>query len=144
MKPYALAEGEGRTYDWHSVRFTIKAGAAETGGALSIWEVTTRKGEEPDIHVHEEDEIFYVLSGSLTFRCGGRSFKVRENGYIFLPRNIPHRYTIDSEEVRLLGFSTPSGFGDHVERTGKPLNPNASAGRQIPPHELGLFRQSRP
>ena len=121
MKPYALASGDGRTYEWHDVLFTIKAAAAETGGALSIWEVTTRPGEEPDIHMHEEDEIFYVLSGSLTFRCGGRVLKVKEGGFAFLPRGIPHSYKIDSEEVRLLGISTPSEFGDHIERMGKPV-----------------------
>jgi len=126
-KPYSLAEGEGRTYEWHEVEFTIKAANAETGGALSIWEVTTRPGEEPIVHTHEEDEIFYVLSGSLTFDCGGQSFKVNENGFVFLPRDIPHSYRIESEEVRLLGFSTPSGFGDHIEQTGKPIDgPNGS------------------
>ena len=61
-KPYALAEGEGRAYEWHGVLFTIKAAAAETGGLLSIWEVATRPGEEPQPHVHEEDELFYVMS----------------------------------------------------------------------------------
>jgi quercetin dioxygenase-like cupin family protein len=119
VKPYALVQGEGRSYEWHDVTFTIKAASRETGGALSVWEVTTRKGEEPQIHMHEEDEIFYVLGGSLTFHCGGKDFKVKQNGFIFLPRGIPHRYTIDSEEARLLGLSTPSGFGDHIERTGK-------------------------
>ena len=123
MKPYALPENEGRSYKWHDVVFTIKAAAAETGGALAIWECTTRQGEEPQAHTHEEDEIFYVLSGSVTFHCGGRSFEVRENGFVFLPRGIPHGYTIDSDEVRLLGLSTPSEFGDNIERTGEPMKP---------------------
>ena len=121
MKPYALAEGKGRTYKWHDVMFTIKAAAAETGGSLALWEVTTRKGEEPQTHLHDEDEIFYVLSGSLTFDCGGQSLKVKDNGFMFLPRGIPHSYTIDSKEARLLGFSTPSGFGHHIERPGRPV-----------------------
>jgi len=133
MKPYALAQGEGRIYEWHSVLFTIKAASAETGGALSIWEVTTRKGEEPNIHMHEEDKIFYVLSGSLTFHCGGHSFEVNDNGFVFLPRGIPHRYTIDSEEARLLGLSTPSEFGDQIERTGKPMKPRRSGNKPTPP-----------
>ena len=133
MKPYALAECEGRTYEWHGVRFTIKAASAETDGALSFWEVTTRKGEEPNVHMHEEDEIFYVLSGALTFYCGGHSFKVKDNGFVFLPRSIPHRYTVDSEEARLLGLSTPSGFGDQIERTGKLTKPERSQKRTTPP-----------
>ena len=118
-KLYALSDGEGRTYEWHGVVFTIKAAGAETGGALAIWEVTTRPGEEPQPHVHEEDELFYVLSGSLTLTCGDESVTARDGGFVFLPRGIPHSYKIDSEEVRLLGISTPSEFGDHIERTGK-------------------------
>ena len=50
MNPYALAEGEGRSYEWHDVVFTIKAAAPETGGAFALWEVTTRPGEEPHVH----------------------------------------------------------------------------------------------
>jgi mannose-6-phosphate isomerase-like protein (cupin superfamily) len=73
--------------------------------------------------MHDEDEIFYVLSGTVTFRCAGRSFKVQENGFMFLPRGIPHSYKINSKEARLLGISTPSEFGDHIEQTGKPVNP---------------------
>jgi len=84
--------------------------------------VATRPGEEPQLHTHEEDEIFYVLSGSLTFHCGGQSFKVNENGFMFLPRGIPHGYTIESTEVRLLGISTPSAFGDRIEQAGRLLN----------------------
>ena len=56
MKPYALAQGQGRAYEWHDTAFTIKAAGAETGGALSAWKVTTRPGEEPQSHIHEEDE----------------------------------------------------------------------------------------
>jgi quercetin dioxygenase-like cupin family protein len=121
MKPYALAGGEGRAYEWHGVLFTIKAAASETGGALSIWEVTTRPGEEPQAHTHQEDELFYVLSGAMTFTCGEETRSAKDGAFVFLPRGVPHSYTIDSEEARLLGFSIPSGFGDHIERTGRPV-----------------------
>ena len=119
MKPYALADGEGRAYVWHDVVFTMKAAAAETGGALALWELTTRPGEEPPRHTHEEDELFYILAGQVTFRCGRRTFTVQKHGFAFLPRGIPHTYTIDSKSARILGMSLPSTFGDHVERTGK-------------------------
>ena len=122
MKPYTLQAGEGRSYEWHGVAFTIKAAAAETGGALAIWEVTTRHGEEPHEHVHDDvDEILYLLSGSMTFRCGGESFDVGEGGFVFVPLGVPHTYVIHSEEAHLLGFSTPSAFGDYIEATGERL-----------------------
>jgi quercetin dioxygenase-like cupin family protein len=121
MKPYTLRKGEGRAYEWHGVLFTIKAAANETAGALSIWEVTTRPGEEPQPHSHPEDELFYVLSGAITFSCGEETLSAKDGGFVFLPRGLPHSYTIDSEEARLLGFSVPSGFGDDIERTGRPV-----------------------
>ena len=121
MNPYALAEGEGRSYERHDVVFTIKAAGPETGGAFALWEVTTRPGEEPHVHVHEsEDEIFYLISGSMTFRCADASFDVQDHGFVYVPRGTPHTYTIHSEEARLLGLSTPSSFGDNIERTGTP------------------------
>jgi mannose-6-phosphate isomerase-like protein (cupin superfamily) len=114
------------------VLFTIKAAAKETGGALAIWEVTTRPGEEPDTHVHdEEDEIFFVLSGTITFHCGRRSFRVTKGGFAFVPRGTPHSYTINSRWVRLLGFTTPSDFGDNIERTGKRVRLRRASSGQI-------------
>lgn len=123
IRPYALADGEGRSYRWHDVVFTIKAAAAETGRALALWDVTTRKGEEPHMHIHDDvDEIFYVLSGSITFHCDGQSFDVTDNGFVYLPRGLPHGYTIHSAEVRMIGLSTPSSFADNIEATGTPVD----------------------
>lgn len=66
-------------------------------------------GEEPPDHTHAtEDEMFYVLEGALTFRCGGQSFEVTQGGFIFLPRGIEHGYTIDNDApVRLLVITAP-------------------------------------
>lgn len=51
---------------------------------------------------------------------------------MFLPRGIPHGYTITSDEVRLLGISTPSDFGDNIERTGTPAYPPIAIGQPTP------------
>ena len=129
MKPYALGDGEGRIYEWRDVAFTMKAALAETGGAFAFWDVTTRPGEEPHTHVHDDvDEIFYVLSGSITFRCGRRSFKVEKNGFVYVPLGTPHTYKIHSRTVRLIGISSPSAFGDNIERTGTPVKPQRKPG----------------
>src|SRR5207247_7561800 len=68
-KPYALAGGEGRAYEWHGVLFTIKAAAAETGGLLSVWEVATRAGEDAHPQVNEEDEYISLFSRTLSVHC---------------------------------------------------------------------------
>ena len=61
-----------------------------------------------------------MLSGAITFTCGEETLSAKAGGFVFLPRGITHSYTIETKEVRLLGFSTPSGFGDSIEQTGKP------------------------
>jgi len=56
-----------------------------------------------------EDEIFYVLRGELTFRCGAESFDVSEGGFIYLPQGIEHGYPIRSgEPVRLIVVTFPA------------------------------------
>lgn len=110
MRPYALAAGEGWAYHHVGIDFTIKAGELGQGRKLAIIEYTTRQGEEPPDHIHPtEDEIFYVLQGALTFRCGEETFDLENGGFVFLPRGISHGYTIRSDgEVRLLVVTAPA------------------------------------
>src|SRR5215213_10577253 len=116
MKPYMLKAGEGWTYRY-GIDFTLKAGELQPGRGVAFTEYTTRQGEEPPDHTHPtEDEIFYVLDGKVTLRCGGESFAVDEGGFIYLPQGLKHGYTIRSEEsVRLLAITfpprAPSGEG---------------------------------
>jgi quercetin dioxygenase-like cupin family protein len=123
MEPYVLGPGEGRKYSWNDFDFTVKAGREETHGGLAFMEFVTRKGEEPGEHVHvDEDEIFYVLEGSLVVSCGGQTLAANASDFVFLPRNIPHSYSITSDGVvRMLVLTTPSGFGDRIESGGTRL-----------------------
>src|SRR5438093_10077832 len=90
VRPYALRPDEGWTYRF-GIDFTVKAGEIADGSGAALLEYVTRRGEEPPDHTHEtEDEMFYVLEGALTFRCGGETFDVVKGGFIFLPRGIEH------------------------------------------------------
>lgn len=130
IRPYALKAGEGRIYHHVGIDFTIKAGELGRGRQLAIIEYTTRRGEEPPDHIHPtEDEIFYVLQGELTFRCGEDTFELDNGGFIFLPRGIQHGYTIRSDgDVRLLIVTAPAqeeaiggweGFVADIEAAGE-------------------------
>ena len=109
VRPYALKAGEGWTYNY-GIDFVVKAGELGQGRRLAIIEYTTRTGEEPSDHTHKtEDEIFYVLQGALTFRCGDDDFEVADGGFVFLPRGIKHGYRIRSAgDVRLLVVTSPA------------------------------------
>src|SRR5438067_13130051 len=129
MRPYALKAGAGSTYRY-GIDFTVKAGELRAGPRLAFVEYTTRAGEEPPDHTHAtEDEIFYVLKGALTFRCGDHTFELEDGGFIFLPRGIEHGYRIRSEgDVGLLVVTSPAqedavggwgGFVADVEAQGE-------------------------
>ena len=109
IRPYALKAGEGWTYNY-GIDFTVKAGELAGGPRLAFVEFTTREGEEPPDHTHAtEDEIFYVLNGDLSVRCGDEAFEVAEGGFIFLPRGIEHGYRIRSKsDVHLLVITSPA------------------------------------
>ena len=109
LRPYALPAGGGWTYDF-GVDFVVKIGELGQGRRLSVVEYATRSGEEPPDHTHgTEDEMFYVLAGELTFRCGDEKFELDSGGFVFLPRGIEHGYEVRSpDEVRLLAITAPA------------------------------------
>ena len=109
LRPYALKGGEGWTYNF-GIDFTVKAGELGGGPRLAFVEFTTRAGEEPPDHTHAtEDEIFYVLVGALTVRCGGETFEVKDGGFIFLPHGIEHGYQIrGTDGLRMLVITSPA------------------------------------
>ncbi len=118
---YALRADEGWIYRF-GIDFVVKAGEVRDSGGVAVMEYVARKGEEPDEHTHPtEDEMFYVLDGALTFRCGGQSFDVEKGGFVFLPRGVEHGYTVHGDEpVRLLVVTAPlredaaNGWGGFV------------------------------
>ena len=111
-RPYALKAGEGWTYRF-GIDFNVKAGEVQEGSSSAFLEYVTIQGEEPQDHTHTtEDEMFYVLEGAITFRCGKETFDLEKGGFIFLPHGIEHGYTIRSDEpARLIIVTSPAREG---------------------------------
>jgi quercetin dioxygenase-like cupin family protein len=107
-RPYALKKEEGWRYRF-GIDFIVKSSEIQKGSGTAVLEYSTKQGEEPPRHTHQtEDEMFYVLEGSVTFHCGDESFDLEAGDFIFLPRGIEHGYTIRSEQaVRLLVVTAP-------------------------------------
>ena len=71
---YLLGKDEGEAHWLLGMLEVVKIGAAETGGAFGLLEVTVRAGEGSPWHVHpDEDEWFYVLEGELTLEIEGKT-----------------------------------------------------------------------
>ena len=90
---------------------TFLATGEETQGQFALIEAVGRRGNVPPPHIHHrEDEIFYVLEGEIFFSVGDRTIKGTQGTMIFLPRDVRHSFTIESEQVRMLQLLTPAGL----------------------------------
>lgn len=138
MKPYSLKAGEGWIYRF-GIDFTVKASEIRNTNGAAILEYKTRKGEEPPDHIHPtEDEMFYVLEGAITFRCGEDTFDLERGGFVFLPAGIEHGYTIPNEApIRLLVITTPRRENENAGWKGFVADMESGQGELIakPPHD---------
>jgi quercetin dioxygenase-like cupin family protein len=115
------ATGKYEARWWIGALAVIKATAADTGGQLSIVEVTEPPGGEAPLHVHKrDDEAFYVLDGTVTLQVGDEVVEAAAGDFAFGPRGIPHRYTVGPEGCRMLFILTPGGFEDLVRGMSEP------------------------
>lgn len=86
-------------------------GAAETAGRFALIEITEATGGGPPCHQHDrEDEVLYVLEGSLTVWQAGLWSPARAGAAVWLPRAREHAYVVTDGPARLLVFITPAGL----------------------------------
>lgn len=129
LKPVAVRTDEGDGRWWFGGLAVIKATAADTGGQMTIVEMTEPPGTEAPLHVHgREDEAFWVLDGSVTFEVGDATIEAHAGDYVFGPRDIPHRYTVGDAGCRMLFICTPAGFEHLVIALSEPAR-----ARTLPP-----------
>jgi len=129
LEPVIVASDQGEARWWFSSLAVIKATAADTGGLMTILEITAPAGDEAPLHVHHrEDEGFWILEGDAVFEVGDKTIKARAGDYLFGPRGIPHRYTVGSVGCRMLFIVTPGGFEDLVVEMSVPAE-----SRTLPP-----------
>jgi|SRR5215469_453544 len=90
---------------------TFLATGEKTQGQFALIEAVSRRGNVPPPHIHHrEDEIFFLLEGEIVVSVEGRTIKGKPGTMVFLPRNVPHSLTIESEQARMLIMVTPAGL----------------------------------
>ncbi|HWH45259.1 MAG TPA: quercetin 2,3-dioxygenase [Thermoleophilaceae bacterium] len=121
LEPLLVRNDEGDARWWFEGLAVIRATSADTGGQMTIVEMTEPPGVEAPLHVHRrEDEAFYVLEGSATLQIGDETFEAGPGDYAFGPRGIPHRYTVGPDGCRMLFICTPGGFEKLVSEMSEP------------------------
>ena len=92
----------------------------QTNGSFSVVELTAAPGDFVPPHLHKtEDEIFYVLEGTMWYELGGESVTAPAGTFIHVPRGIVHGFrNIGSRPARILDYHTPGGFEKFFEAAG--------------------------
>lgn len=110
--------------------FTMKATAAETGGAFMLFEDRVVRGKTTPMHLHPtEDELVYVIDGELLVHIGGADHKVGKGGMFFAPRGVAHAFLVTSPSAHLLCLQTPGAGEAFYRSVSEPATSPADAGR---------------
>jgi mannose-6-phosphate isomerase-like protein (cupin superfamily) len=78
-----------------------KVSGKDTDGDLYIFEsINNVKNEGPPLHLHPDlDETFYILEGKLKFKVGDEILYLGVGDSIFIPRNVPHTFTSNTQQA---------------------------------------------
>lgn len=111
-KPVVLRPGEGRDYPMGRLRALFLADGEETGRGYSIsewWLEAHTKG--PGAHSHDEDDVFYVLEGTMSVLVNHEWIDATPGTFVLVPGGVTHDFE-NRGNVRagVLNLSFPGGF----------------------------------
>jgi mannose-6-phosphate isomerase-like protein (cupin superfamily) len=114
--PTVVPPGKGRAYPMGPLEAVFKADGKETRKQYSIsewWLDPYTKG--PGAHQHEEDDVFYVLEGTMSFFVGGKWIDAKKGSLVIAPGGTPHDFeNRTGKRAGALNISVPGDFEPHM------------------------------
>jgi cupin domain len=92
-----------------------------------------RGGIGPASHVHNVDEWFFVLEGSMDMQVDGHDVTGKAGDSIWIPRGTDHGFTTTGEGAHVLNGYAPGGVEQIIVGLATP-----AARRELPPDDLAL------
>ena len=83
---------------------TMREGT-DSPGSLAVLEATISRDEMSPLHVHEEDEAFHVLEGSIVLYSGDTRVRLEAGDAYLAPKGVPHAHRADGEDARYLSVT---------------------------------------
>lgn len=94
----------------------FKADGAETAERYSIsewWLEPHTQG--PGAHSHPEDDVFYVIEGTMSFLVDGKWLDAPRGSFVLVPGGAAHDFENRSEaRAGVLNLSIPGNFEQHM------------------------------
>ena len=143
-KAIILGPGEGRSYAMGRIDAVFKADGDETASRYSIsewWLEPHTQG--PGAHSHAEDDIFYVIEGTMSFLVGDRWIDASKGSFVLAPGGVTHDFeNRSSSRAGALNLSIPGEFETNMPAIADWFIENPPKGR-LTVTRLGDFEQTR-
>jgi mannose-6-phosphate isomerase-like protein (cupin superfamily) len=114
--PVILGPGEGRSYPMGRIGAVFKADGPETASRYSIsewWLEPHTQG--PGAHSHAEDDIFYVIEGTMSVLVGDAWTDAVKGSFVLVPGGTTHDFeNRSSRRAGVLNLSIPGEFEPHM------------------------------
>jgi mannose-6-phosphate isomerase-like protein (cupin superfamily) len=98
------------------IRAVFKADGVEAAGGYSIsewWLEPNTAGPGP--HAHPEDDVFYVVEGTMSFLVDDRWIEAPRGSFVLVPGGVTHDFqNRDEARAGVLNLSHPGGFEQHM------------------------------
>jgi mannose-6-phosphate isomerase-like protein (cupin superfamily) len=111
-KAIVVPPGAGRSYPMGRISSVFLADGAETEERYSIsewWLEPNTKG--PGAHSHEEDDVFYVIEGTMSILLEDRWVDATPGSFVLAPGGMTHDFeNRTTSRAGVLNFSVPGGF----------------------------------
>lgn len=111
-EPIVLPPGGGRSYPMGRISSVFKADREETAGRYSIseWWLEPHTGG-PGAHRHDEDDVFFVLEGTMSVLVGERWIDAAPGSFVLVPGGVVHDFeNRTGARAGVLNLSVPGGF----------------------------------
>jgi len=90
-------------------------------GEPDFYEERTARGDSPPLHRHPWATWELVLDGELTVLVDDEEFVVGAGDCIYTPPGAVHTYVVESPRARVVGFNTPGGRFEDLNRVVAPM-----------------------
>jgi len=124
-----MSETEGvKHYRWNDMPAESLKGSISrklvTSERMMIAHVYFKKGDDVPQHLHENEQLTYILEGALHFwfgADGAREITVRAGEVVVIPSNVPHRALALEDTLDVDVFCPPrqdwlAGTDDYLRR----------------------------
>src|SRR5262249_615050 len=107
-----LPPGAGRSYPMGRINAVFKPHGHETQRAYSMPEWALEPPMPgPGAHSHAEDDVFYVIEGTMSFLIGDRWIDAPKGSFLLAPGGVTHDFqNRSSSPAAVLNFSIPGDF----------------------------------